>query len=474
MPSPYRLAIHWFRRDLRILDNSALHYAAKHSDAVLPVYILSDWSKKHLWTGSKRQDFLCKSLESLAKNLETIDGKLVIRAGAADEALETLVKESGADAIFFNRDPDPFGRAMEEKVEKMARKHGIACEGFHDVTLHGPAEALTGEGKPYRVFTPYSKTWFALPKPEPLPKPGKLNSPGTISSRGLPDLSHWKLAEKDDADIIEAGERAALGRLKKACGGILQDYQSKRDSPGDSGTSRLSQDLRFGLLSPRTIFAKAKQVRGEARSAKAKDGIDTFLKELAWREFYMAILWHFPNVLEEEFNPEWRGLWWAEPDERFEAWKEGRTGFPLVDAGMRELVRTGHMHNRLRMITAMFLTKDLHIDWRLGEQFFLQHLVDGEIASNNGGWQWSAGTGADAAPYFRIQNPWSQAKQHDPDGIYTKKWVPELKEVPAKLLLEPPKDGKPIAKDYPLPCVNHHEERDRTLEIFKRHKEKRR
>jgi deoxyribodipyrimidine photo-lyase len=185
----------------------------------------------------------------------------------------------------------------------------------------------------------------------------------------------------------------------------------------------------------------------------------------------MGILWHFPNVLEEEFNPDWRGLWWQEPNENFEAWKQGHTGFPLVDAGMRELLATGHMHNRLRMIVAMFLTKDLHIDWRLGEQFFHQHLVDAEIASNNGGWQWSAGTGADAAPYFRIQNPWSQAKRHDPDGTYTKRWVPELAGVPTALLFDPPKDGRPLAPGYPLPCVDHHTERNRTLAIFKKHRE---
>ncbi len=473
MPASYRLAIHWFRRDLRILDNTALHRAASRSEAVLPVYILSDWKGKHLWTGPERQAFLCGSLESLAKNLETVGGRLVLRCGAADRELEALIRESGADALFFNRDPDPFGREMEVKVEALCRKLGIACESCHDVSLHGPEEALTGEGKPYRVFTPYSRCWLSLEKPAPLPKPGDLRTPADISSLALPDNAHWKLPE-NTASIPEAGERAALQRLKHAAEEVLQDYKRKRDIPAETGTSRLSQDLRFGLLSPRTVYARAMKARAATRSTAAREGIDTFIKELAWREFYMAVLWHFPGVLEEEFNPEWRGLWWAEPDEKFEAWKQGRTGFPLVDAGMRELLATGHMHNRLRMITAMFLTKDLHIDWRLGEQFFLQHLVDGEIASNNGGWQWSAGTGADAAPYFRIQNPWSQAKRHDPQGTYTKRWVPELREIPPEKLCAPPADGKPLAKDYPLPCVDHGEERDRTLAIFKRHKERRR
>lgn len=471
MPSLFRLAIHWFRRDLRISDNTALHHAAKAAESVLPAYILSGWKEEHPWTGPKRQAFLCGSLAALAGNLGTIGGRLVVRCGAADEELEKLVKESGADAIFYNRDPDPSGRATEAKVEAMARRLGVRCEGFHDVTLHPAVEVLTREGGPYRVFTPYSRAWLSLEKPVPLPKPRDLATTKGIRSLDLPDNSHWEIPEPE-ADLPESGEKAALGRLKKATAGIIQHYQLKRDSPAEPGTSRLSQDLRFGLLSPRTVYARAVQAQAEARSARDKEGIDSFIKELAWREFYMAILWHFPNVLEEEFNPEWRGLWWAEPDERFEAWKEGRTGFPLVDAGMRELLATGHMHNRLRMITAMFLTKDLHIDWRLGEQFFLQHLVDGEIASNNGGWQWSAGTGADAAPYFRIQNPWSQAKRHDPDGSYTRKWVPELVDVPAARLYEAPEEGHPLVKGYPLPCVDHREERDRTLAIFKKHKER--
>ena len=469
MPSPHRLAIHWFRRDFRLLDNSSLHHAAASADSVLPLYIVGDWQGGHLWTGPKRQAFLCGALASLAKNLETVAGRLVIRSGEAAKVLEKLVRESGADALFFNRDPDPFGRATEAKVEAMAKRLGITCRGFHDVTLHRPDEALTQDGRPYRVFTPYSRNWLSLEKPLPLPKPRALNTPADIPSLDLPTNSHWGMPE-NEADILEPGERAALERLKTAVQGRIQNYQLKRDSPGEPGTSRLSQDLRFGLLSPRTIYAKAVKAQAGTRSAKEKEGIDTFIKELAWREFYMAILWHFPNVLEEEFNPEWRGLWWQEPDENFEAWKEGRTGFPIIDAGMRELLATGFMHNRLRMITAMFLTKDLHVDWRLGEQFFMQHLVDGEIASNNGGWQWSAGTGADAAPYFRIQNPWSQAKRHDPDGLYTKKWVPELTGLPAERFLQPPKDGQPIAKGYPLPCVNHHEERDRTLAIFKKHR----
>jgi deoxyribodipyrimidine photo-lyase len=225
----------------------------------------------------------------------------------------------------------------------------------------------------------------------------------------------------------------------------------------------------MGLISIRTLYAK---VAAALESAKglSRASIQIYIKELAWREFYFAILHHFPQVLDHEFNENWRGLPWDEPNENFEKWKSGKTGFPIVDAGMRQLLQTGFMHNRVRMITAMFLTKDLHIDWKLGESHFMQHLTDGEIASNNGGWQWSAGTGADAAPYFRIQNPWSQTAKYDPTGVYIKRWIPELISVDPRKFQAPPENNKPLAPDYPLPCVDHKTERERTLEIFKKHR----
>ncbi len=463
------IAIHWFRRDLRVLDNTALHHAARAHDAVIPIHILSDWKGSHAWTGPKRQHFLCGCLRSLDRNLRTIDGRLIIRTGDPIACLESLVKETGASAIHFNRDPDPHGKEVERRLAAKCGEWGVECHGWHDVTLHTPDEVLTKSGDPYRVYTPYSNNWLALDKAPPLPRPRKLDTHPTLRSDDLPGVSHWGL-EEPAADILKPGERAALDRLKAALDGPLSSYAERRDVPSAAGTSRLSQDLRFGLVSIRTIYRKVEEARKASRSPETRRSLHTYIKELAWREFYMAILHHFPNVLEEEFNPDWRGLPWDEPDGKFEAWKEGRTGFPLVDAGMRELRETGFMHNRLRMITAMFLTKDLHLDWRLGESFFMQHLVDGEIASNNGGWQWSAGTGADAAPYFRIQNPWSQSKRHDPKGEYIRRWVPELEKVPAEQLHEPPADDRPIADGYPLPCLDHKTERERTLRIFKKHK----
>ncbi|MCB1131986.1 MAG: deoxyribodipyrimidine photo-lyase [Verrucomicrobiae bacterium] len=462
--------IHWFRRDLRITDNTALFHACARELPVIPVYFLSTWANEHHWTGPKRQKFLCESLESLSGNLKSIDGRLIIRRGDAVEGLRKLAKDAGAIAIHFNLDPDPYGKETEARLRRMCAELGIECHGHADATLHTPSEVLTQSGDPYRVYTPYSRNWLGLGKSAPLGKVKDLRTPDGLKSEELPTLSHWGW-DDPDADILEPGERAARKRLKTAVSGRIGAYKDLRDNPAVDGTSRLSQDLRFGLVSIRTIYAEAMKHHGQA-DADGRKGVDTFIKELAWREFYFAILHHYPDVLEHEFNPDWRGLPWDEPGETFDAWKSGRTGFPIVDAGMRQLLATGYMHNRLRMITAMFLTKDLHIDWKLGESFFMQHLVDGEIASNNGGWQWSAGTGADAAPYFRIQNPWMQSARHDPEGEYIRRWVPELKDVPSKQLHHPPEDGKPIAKNYPLPCVDHHAERDRTLEIFKKHKER--
>ena len=464
--------IHWFRRDFRIADNRGLFYASKSGLPTIPVYFLSDWHGSHAWTGPKRQHFLCGCLASLAANLETIGGRLIIRHGDPVAGLRQLILESRAVALHFNADPDPYGKAVEQKVRALCGELGIECHAHHDVSLHTPDEVLNQSGLPYRVYTPYSRNWLSLDKPQPLGKPSRLNTPADIASMPLPDVSHWGMAVPD-AQLVKPGERAARERLKHAVRDIIGGYAAKRNFPAIDGTSRLSQDLRFGLLSIRTVHAECVHAAAGASAADAK-GIEVYIKELAWREFYLAILHHFPGVLDEEFNPELRGLPWDEPGERFESWKQGRTGFPIVDAGMRELLATGHMHNRLRMITAMFLTKDLHHDWKLGESFFMQHLVDGEIASNNGGWQWSAGTGADAAPYFRIQNPWSQTLRYDPEGIYIKRWVPELAGVHPSRLMEPPKDGKPIAPGYPLPCLDHHTERERTLQIFARHKDARR
>ena len=472
MPLP--VVIHWFRRDLRLTDNPALHAAAAAAAQVVPVYALSSWRGQHGWTGPIRQQFLCGSLASLAANLQVIGSRLIVRSGSADEVLEKLVIESGAQAIFFNRDYDPYGRAMEQKVQSLCDRLGIECRSFQDRVMHEPDQILTGDGNPYRVYTPYSRNWLAQEKAKPLPAVKSLGpAPAeTISSEAPPTLKHWGLPSAPEG-VPEAGERAARARMKHLIeSGILFQYKEMRDLPEGQTTSHLGADLRFGLIGIRELVARCLAAEANVGASEVVS-VHTFIKELAWREFYLAILWHYPEVFEQEFNPDWRGMPWPGTEEGFAAWCQGRTGFPIVDAGIRQMLATGFMHNRVRMIVAMFLTKDLHCDWRWGERFFMQHLVDGENASNNGGWQWSAGTGADAAPYFRIQNPWTQTKRYDSLGRYIKTWVPELRDVPPDAVLGPPENGRPIAAGYPLPIVDHSTERDRTLALFAQHKQSR-
>lgn len=469
MPASHKTGIHWYRRDLRVADNRLLRAAADCCEEVCPVYLTSCWRVRHNWTGPNRQRFLSESLASLASNLEAMGGRLLFRKGPAVAALERLIRETGATILYFQRDPDPYGREAERAVETMCHKLGVAVHAVWDATLHEPESILTGGGNPYRVFTPYWRNWAAQPKALPLATVRVLRSPAGLASDPPPTLATWELPDSG-ARILPGGEAAARKRLQTAIRERLATYQQTRDLPAIDGTSRLSQDLRFGLLSARTIYHKVAAAM-ESAPAAARESLSGFIRELAWREFYIAILHHFPEVLDLEFAPQWRGLPWEEPDWKLDAWQNGRTGFPIVDAGMRELLATGHMHNRVRMITAMFLTKDLRYDWRLGESWFMRHLADGEIASNNGGWQWSAGTGADAAPYFRIQNPWSQTARYDPEGTYIKRWVPELAKVPPALLSKPPEPLLPLAPDYPPPIVDHHTERNRTLAMFKRHQQ---
>ena len=440
-------------------------------DQIVPVFVLSKRQREHHWCGAARQGFLCGCLASLAKNLEAKGGRLIIRNGGADAALEKLIRETGATAIYFVRDPDPHGRAMEARVAAMAERLGVTVHPHKDHALHERDEVLTGSGTPFRVFTPYARSWLKLDKLAPGRTVARLSAPPNIASLELPTLATWGITS--DTQIIEPGEAAARKRLGRFLDGPVFDYGTLRDIPSLENTSRLSQDLRWGLLSIREIHARCTELAARATAAQRRS-IGIWINELIWREFYFHVLWHTPEVLTHEFQHETRALKWRDhwrPEERaggaeFQRWCAGQTGFPIVDAGLRQLAATGFLHNRVRMIVAMFLTKDLHVWWMHGESWFMRGLVDGEIASNNGGWQWSASTGTDAAPYFRIQNPWSQTKRFDPDGDYIRRWVPELRDVPAAQLCAPP--GAPLAKGYPLPMIDHAAERDVALDMFRR------
>ena len=417
-------------------------------------------------------------MRTLAEALEKLGSRLILRRGNAVEELERLFTETRAEALYYNRSPDPAGRALEVRVETMARRLGVRVQSFHDVTALPPDAVLTQNGQPFRVFTPFSRAWLKQTLPAPDPRPfhpapfagehrarSARSTLAQLPSLPLPTLPDWGL-DASGLRLPDFGEPAARRRMEAFFNGPVFRYAAERDLPAADATSHLSADLRWGTLSPRVLVQRCHAAAARAPTAALRDGPRKFLGELIWREFYLAILWHWPEVLEHEFQPRFRGMQWQQPDEAFQRWREGATGFPLVDAGMRQLAATGWMHNRVRMIVAMFLTKDLHLDWRLGEAFFMQHLADGEIASNNGGWQWSAGTGADAAPYFRIQNPWTQSARFDPAGAYIKRWVPELRDVAARALARPP--TSPLAPGYPAPLVDHAREREIALAMYRR------
>jgi deoxyribodipyrimidine photo-lyase len=455
-------ALYWFRRDLRVSDNTALHHACNQADEIIPVYILSSWKRNHRWTGPNRQAFLCGCLESLEQNLGRIGGRLLLRSGPPVKQLVQLAQETGAGAIYFNQNYGPYDLEVENQLRQAAKGAGIETFAFKDTVILAPNEVLNQSGQPFRVFTPYAKAWHQRKKPAPLPKVEKMKTPGAFVSEPIPTLDYWGL--QPEAKILQPGEKAAHDRLRIFLKQAVFQYASNRNELSLPATSRLSQDLRFGTISPREVYTACQKVATECTQSE-KRGLSAFMNELVWREFYFQILWHFPKVLDEDFNGQFSKVRWDTDSTKLERWCEGTTGFPIVDAAMRELNATGHMHNRARMIVAMFLTKDLHIHWREGERYFMQKLVDGDIAANNGGWQWSAGTGADAAPYFRIQNPWTQTKTYDSQGDYIKRWVPELKAVdPAQFAKAP---SEKLVPDYPLPIVDHAKEREITLQRFR-------
>ncbi len=462
-----KTVIHWFRRDLRVSDNTALSEAAKRAEQVIPVFIFEDAFRTGPDVGAARLAFLLQSVESLRKNLLELGHTLVIRCGKSEEILPQLCKELGAQAVFANKRYEPYTQRRDERITAALLKIGVGFELFKDAVVWEETEILTQQGKPYTVFTPYSKAWKAKPIPSPREriKNSKLKIQNWPSDELPADTS--ALGHPLTQKIPPGGERAALELLKKFMAAPVFEYGVNRNFPALDGGSNLSPHLRAGTIGIRTILAELKKARDKATPTQVVS-CDVFLNELIWREFYSQVLHNFPHVTKGAFRPEYAALKWSDNQEHFLAWCVGQTGYPIVDAAMRCLNATGTMHNRLRMIVAMFLTKDLLINWQLGEHYFMKHLVDGDMAANNGGWQWSAGTGTDAAPYFRIFNPVSQGEKFDADGKFVRRWIPELENFPADTIQQPWENPLLLAKtNYPPRIVLHEEQREKCLAMFK-------
>jgi deoxyribodipyrimidine photo-lyase len=445
----------WFRRDLRLSDNPALAAAARHGGGsgpgeVVPFFCSDPRLRKP--SGDNRLAFLSGCLEALD---ESLDGHLVVRRGDPANVVPALADEVGADAVYIAEDFGPYGRDRDEAVEDALHEVGSSLERVGSAYAVPPGEIVNKSGEPYKVFTPFSKAWRSHGWPDPLaaPRSTSVTWVGDVKGDGLPS------APEVDADLPAPGEAAAKRVARAFYDGPLADYAAHRNRPDLDATSRLSPYLKWGCIHPRQLLARL----------GARKGDDTFRNELCWREFYADVLWHRPDTVSASFNPDMRAMevdTGQSTDDLFEAWCEGRTGYPMVDAGMRQLVAEGWMHNRVRMIVASFLVKDLHLDWARGARFFMDHLVDGDVASNQHGWQWTAGTGTDAAPYFRIFNPVSQGERFDPQGDYVRKHVPELRAVKGKAAHQPwdLPDGPPA--DYPAPIVDHADERAEALRRY--------
>lgn len=469
----------WVRRDLRLADNPALSAALAAGEQVLPVFVLDErllWSR---FVGDKRTAFLFAGLHSLDADLRQRGSRLLVRRGDPGETLAKLCAETGATAVFAQREYSPFATRRDAAVRDLLPVPLHLKEGL---TARPPESIHKDDRSPFVVYSPFAKRWRSfgplrlgdlLPAPPTIPTPAEPLGEPIPAEPVLPPSVPFVAGESEGQrrlSVFTVGDHAPV-----------YDYAQLRNQPALNATSQLSPYLRWGMVSPRQAAAAAYEAieraaeQGGSNAQDARKGADTWLAELIWREFYIAILHHFPHVRDTSFNPTLSNIAWRNDDAEFRAWCEGRTGYPIVDAAMRQLVSEGWMHNRCRMITASFLIKDLLIDYRLGEQFFMQHLIDGDPAANNGGWQWTAGTGTDAAPYFRIFNPALQAKKFDPEGAYVRRWLPELAHLPTTFIHEPWRMERSdqikarcvLGEDYPLPIVDHFEARERVLAAFK-------
>lgn len=440
-------AIFWFRRDLRLTDHPALEAAAADGRPVLPLFI-SDPDLRNP-AGANRLTFLADTLTWLK---DATGGALVHRQGSPLNVLREVANEIGATTVWATDDHGPYGRSRDTAVGESLAAQGISTHYRDSVYAVPPGSVTTGGGTSYKVFTPFFKAWKAHGWPDPSGPVSPTWVTG-VTSEPLP------LAPATTANLPEAGEQAAWDRADRFLDGPILAYGTGRDRPGIDGTSRLSPYLKWGTIHPRQLLARLGPDPAE----------DVFRSELAWREFYAEVLFQRPDSARTAFVPKMRGIEIDDgptTDRLFTTWCEGQTGYPIVDAGMRQLVAEGWMHNRVRMIVASFLVKDLHLDWQRGARWFMEHLVDGDLASNSHGWQWVAGTGTDASPYFRVFNPVTQSRKFDPDGAYLRQWLPELAHLADKQIHEPWADPAGAPAGYPGPVVDHAKERKESLRRY--------
>jgi len=445
-------AVMWFRRDLRLADNPALVEAASHHDRVLALFV----DDAHLRTpaGANRCWFLAGCLAELH---ESTGANLVVRKDTPARAVRAVARQACAEAVYCAEDFGPYGAERDDEVGKALASDGIELRPVGTPYAVAPGTLTTGSGTPFKVFTPFSRAWRSHGTDAPFGAPPGVRWADDIRSDGHPD------APSVVAELPTPGEEAGRRRKAAFLDGAVDTYADDRDRPDLDGTSRLSPYLKWGCVHPRQLLDRLGRGKGP----------QTFSTELAWRDFYADVLLHNPRSARHSLDEAMVGIEvdaGVKADARFEAWKEGRTGYPIVDAGMRQLTAVGWMHNRVRMIVASFLVKDLHLDWTRGARHFMEHLVDGDLASNQHGWQWSAGTGTDAAPYFRVFNPTTQSRRFDPDGTYIRRWIPELANVEGKAIHQPHADGRDDdlfsasrAREYPQPIVDHATERTEAL-----------
>ena len=466
---PQNPVIVWFRSDLRIADHPALHEAAKTGAPVLPLYIVDTDAEKPL--GAASEWWLHHSLTRLQGDLKDIGLVLRIVTGNPEISVPAIAQHIGAQAVCWNRRYDGYGVAKDTAIKTLLADNDIEAHSFKGNLLREPWEMKTGSGGWYKVFTPYWKACLAdTPPADPLPAPkNPMACHADIDGQSIADLD--LLPTKPDwsgglAERFTPGSSAAHEKLAAFIKTAVEDYPEDRDRPAKHGTSRLSAHLAFGEISPRQVWAACK-----------KSGKDCakFLAEIGWREFSYVLLFYNPKLGSENYKPAFDGFSWREDAAGLKAWQDGMTGYPMVDAGMRELYATGWQHNRVRMITASFLIKHLLVHWTQGEKWFWDTLVDADPASNAAGWQWVAGSGADASPYFRIFNPFTQGEKFDPEGDYIRRWIPEIGKLPKKYIHRPweaPQNvldyaGVTLGKTYPKPIVEHKAARERALAAYK-------